>query len=61
MQNCLKFIQEETLLQTNACKMGELREHILFNRILKCHPKISGEGIEYSWGCEKSLQTIIIG
>ena len=52
MRNYLKFIQE-TLIKTNACKMGERREHILVNHNLKCYPNISGEGIEYSWGCAK--------
>ena len=44
--NCLKFIEEETLLQTNSCKMVEHRDHFLANRTPKCHPNISSEGIE---------------
>ena len=51
MWNCLKFIKEETLLQTNACNMGEHKDHIFFVHTPKCHPKLSGEGIGYSWGC----------
>ena len=53
MRNCHKFIKGETLLQTNPCKMGERRDNILFNRTPKCHPEISGEGIEYSLGSAK--------
>ena len=51
MRNCLKFIEQETLLQTNAFKMGECRDHIIVDRTPKCHPNLSSEGIEYSWGC----------
>ena len=46
MRNCLKFIDEQTLLQNNACKMGERRYQIIINRTPKYHPKISGKGIE---------------
>ena len=28
--------------------------HIIVEHTPKCHPKISGEGIEYSWGCAKN-------
>ena len=52
MQNCLNFIEEETLLQKNYCKIGEGKDHVIVNRTPKCHPKISGEGIEYYWGYE---------
>ena len=51
MRNCLNFIKEETLLQTNYCNMGDCIDHILVNRTSRCHPNISGEVIEYSWGC----------
>ena len=51
MKNCLKCFEEETLLQTNVCKIGYLRDHIIINRTPKCHPDISREGIAYSWGC----------
>ena len=44
--NCLKFIEEETLLQTNSCKKGDNRDHILVDRNTKYHPDISSEGIE---------------
>ena len=40
MQNCLSFIQKETLLQTNACKIVQCRGHIIFNRTPKFHPNI---------------------
>ena len=52
MRNCLKFINQETLLQTNQLKMGDHRDHILVDGTHNCHPYISGEGIKYSWGCE---------
>ena len=46
MRNCLNLIEEETLLQTSACKMVERRDNILVDRTPKYHPEISGEGIE---------------
>ena len=51
MKNCINFIKEETLLQTNACKMGDRRDHILVEHTPKFHPELSGEVIEYSWVC----------
>ena len=51
MQNFLNFIQEDTLLQTNDCKMGDIRYHILVDRTPKFHPNISVKVIECSWGC----------
>ena len=53
ISNCLKFIEEETLLQTNVYKMGERRDHTLVDRTPKCHPDLYGEGIEYSWDYTK--------
>ena len=35
MWGYLNCIEEETLLQTNSCKMGERRDHILVNHIPK--------------------------
>ena len=29
--------------------MGERRDHIIIKRTPMCHPKLSSEGIEYSW------------
>ena len=46
MRNCLNFIEDYTLLQTNACKMGERRDHTLIDRTPKYHLTIYGEGIE---------------
>ena len=54
MQNCLNFIYEDALLQTNDCSMGERRDHILVNHNPYCRPRIYGEDIEYYWGCTKS-------
>ena len=53
MRNCLNFIKQETLTQTNACKTGECRDHIIVNRTPKCHPGISSELIQQSWYCAK--------
>ena len=51
MRNCLNFIEEETLLQTNSCKMVEHIDHIIVNRtprITQClHWKYWGG----TWGC----------
>ena len=46
MQNWLNFTEEEKLIQTNTFKMGERRDHIIVEPIPKCHPEISGEGID---------------
>ena len=51
MRKCQNFIEEETLLQTNACNMGERRDHIITDRTPKCHPQLYGEGIDHPWGC----------
>ena len=40
MRNCLDFIEEEKLLQTNYLNMGERRDHILVELSPKCHPEI---------------------
>ena len=45
MRNCLNFIEDETRLQTNACNMGERRDHIIVDRTPMCHPDISDEFI----------------
>ena len=46
MRNCLNFIEEQTQIQTNACNMGQCRDHIIINFNPKCHPELSGEDIE---------------
>jgi hypothetical protein len=45
----MDFIEEESLLQLMGCQMGAM-----IDRTPKCHPKISSEGIEYSWACLKN-------
>ena len=50
MQNWHKFIEKDTHLQTNACKIGKCRDQILSDRTPKCHLKISDEDIDYSGG-----------
>ena len=42
------FVEEETLLQYHGRLLG-----VVVDRTPKCHPEITGEGIEYSWGCSK--------
>jgi hypothetical protein len=37
------------MLQSMGCKMG------MIDRMLKYHPELAGEGIEYSWGCAKNF------
>ena len=55
MHNCLKNISiRRHYFKTMLCKMGECRYHIIINCTHKCHPKISGEFIEYSWGFAKN-------
>ena len=54
MRKCINFIKEETILQTNAFKMVERKDHIIIEHTPKCHPRIYGEGIEYFWGCAKN-------
>ena len=51
MCNCLDFIEQEIILQTNARKMGHLKGHIIIDHTRKCHPELASEGIEYYWGC----------
>jgi hypothetical protein len=48
MSALIDFIEEETLLQYHGHTLG-----VIIDRTLKCHPKVAGEGIEYSWGCSK--------
>ncbi len=45
----MDFEEEETMLQYMVTKMG-----VDVDRSPKCHAKIIGEGIEYSWGCMKN-------
>jgi len=49
MANCTDFVEEESLLQSMGHQMGGI-----IGRTLKCHPKLAGEGIEYSWACAKN-------
>jgi hypothetical protein len=48
--SCINFDEEETMLQSMGCKMG-----VMIDRMLKYHPELAGEGIEYSWGCAKNF------
>ena len=49
ISNCTDFEEEETMLQAMGRSMG-----VIINRSPKCHPKLAGEGVEYSWGCAKN-------
>ena len=48
LKSCYAFANEETMLQTMGKAMG-----ITIDRSPKCHAEVAGEGIEYSWGCQK--------
>jgi hypothetical protein len=37
------------MLQSMGQSLG-----VLINRTPKCHPELTGEGIEYAWGCAKN-------
>ena len=59
MGKCVEFIKEETLLQTQAHKMGNHLNCITVDRTPKCHPELAGKGIEYFWGCAKNFYKLI--
>ena len=44
MRDCLNLIEEETLLQNNDFRMGQLRGHFTVNRNPKYHSELDGEG-----------------
>ena len=48
MKQQTDFVQEVTLLQYHAQKLGTT-----LDRSPKCHPEIAGEGIEYVWALSK--------
>ena len=52
MFNCLNFIEEWKLFQTNSWNIFERRDRIFVYHTPKFYPNLSGEHIEYSWGCE---------
>ena len=45
MQNCLDLIEEETLLQTNDCRMVQHRSHFTVNHNPKYHLKLASQDI----------------
>ncbi len=49
MSSCTDFEEEETILQTMGHSMGVEVDHTP-----KCHCKIVGEGIEYTWAQSKN-------
>ncbi len=49
MASCCDFEEEDTMLQSMASLMG-----VDVDRSPKCHCKIAGEGIEFSWACVKN-------
>jgi hypothetical protein len=54
MANCTDFFEEESLLQSMGPQMGGI-----IDRTPKCHPKLVGEGIEYSWACAKNKYRLL--
>jgi hypothetical protein len=48
--NCIDFEEEESLLQSKGRLLGSK-----IDQTPKCHCKLAGEGIEYSWGCAKNF------
>ena len=48
--NCVDFSNEESLLQSNARKIG-----VSIERTPTCHAELAGEGIEYTWGFGKNF------
>ena len=49
LSNCVDFEGEQSLLQSKGWEMGAL-----VDCTPKCHCKLAGEGIKYSWGCAKN-------
>ena len=54
MKKCRDLSEEDTQLQYIGSKLGAI-----VDRTLKFHPELAGEGIEYSWGCTKSLYRML--
>lgn len=52
VSNLHDFEEEDLLLQSMGCLMG-----VIIVQTHKCHCKFAGEGIEYSWGSSKNLNT----
>ena len=48
MQLQTNFVNEVTLLQLHAQKLG-----VSIDQSPKCHPELTGEGIEYLWALAK--------
>ena len=48
MSELIGFIHEETLLKYYGKTLG-----VIMDWSPKCHSKVSGEGMEHSWGCAK--------
>ena len=49
MENCSDFQNEVTLLQEIMSQLG-----VTVHRLPKCHAKLAGKGIEYTWGFSKN-------
>jgi hypothetical protein len=47
---CYDFEEDESRLQSQGRHLG-----ITIDQTPKCHCKLSGEGIKYSWGCAKNF------
>jgi len=52
--NCTDFEEEESMLQSIGSTLG-----VSIDRTPKCHCKLAGKGIEYSWGCAKNAYRLM--
>jgi len=52
--NCTDFEEEESMLQSISSTLG-----VSIDQTPKCHCKLAGEGIEYSWGCAKNAYRLM--
>jgi hypothetical protein len=52
--NCTDFEEEESMLQSIGSTLG-----VSIDQTPKCHCKLAGEGIEYSWGCAKNAYQLM--
>jgi hypothetical protein len=54
MANCTNFVEEVSPLQS----MGhQIRATV--DKTPKCHPELTGKGIEYSWACLKNKHWLL--
>ena len=61
MQNCLNFIEKDTQIQANACKVGERRDHILVDLAPNATLNLTLKSLSNPGVVQIILQVIIIG